>query len=61
MKIMFNGWGCLALFIVCWCINEIIKNISTAIAGIKAIKYVKELSEEQRELLIKQLGKNKGA
>ena len=35
-----NGWSVLALFIVCWCVNEIIKNI---IYGIMTTKSIREM------------------
>lgn len=56
-----NGWSVLALFIVCWCINEIIKNISYSIMTTKSIKHLKDIPDDQREMLMKYaLKKDKG-
>ena len=56
-----NGWSVLALFIICWCINEIIKNISYSIMTTKSIKHLKDIPDDQREMLMKYaLKKDKG-
>ena len=56
-----NGWSVLALFIVCWCINEIIKNIAYSIMTTKSIKHLKDIPDDQREMLMKYaLKKDKG-
>ena len=56
-----NGWSVLALFIICWCINELIKNIAYSIMVIKSMKQLKDIPDEQREMIIKHaLKKDKG-
>lgn len=56
-----NGWSVLALFIVCWCINEIIKNIAYSVMTTKSIKHLKDIPDDQREMLMKYaLKKDKG-
>ena len=48
-----NGWSVLALFVICWCVNELIKNIAHSIMVIKSIKHLKDIPDEQREMIIK--------
>ena len=48
-----NGWSVLALFIICWCVNELIKNISYSIMVIKSMKHLKDIPDDQREMIIK--------
>lgn len=48
-----NGWSVLALFVICWCINELIKNIAHSIMVIKSMKHLKDIPDEQREMIIK--------
>lgn len=61
LTIFTNGWSVLALFIVCWCINEIIKNISYSVMTTKSIKHLKDIPDDQREMLMKYaLKKDKG-
>ena len=48
-----NGWSVLALFIICWCVNELIKNIAYSIMVIKSMKQLKDIPDEQREMIIK--------
>lgn len=48
-----NGWSVLALFVICWCVNELIKNISYSIMVIKSMKHLKDIPDEQREMIIK--------
>ena len=48
-----NGWSVLALFVICWCVNELIKNISYSIMIIKSMKHLKDIPDEQREMIIK--------
>lgn len=48
-----NGWSVLSLFIICWCVNEIIKNIVYGITATKSIKHLKDIPDDQREILIK--------
>ena len=48
-----NGWSVLALFIICWCVNELIKNIAHSIMVIKSMKHLKDIPDEQREMIIK--------
>ena len=56
-----NGWSVLALFVICWCVNELIKNIVQSIMVIKSIKHLKDLQDEQREMIIKHaMKKDKG-
>ena len=56
-----NGWSVLALFIICWCVNELIKNISYSIMVIKSMKHLKDIPDEQREMIIKYaMKKDKG-
>lgn len=56
-----NGWSVLALFVVCWCVNEIIKNIAYSVMTTKSIKYLKDIPDDQREMLMKYaLKKDKG-
>ena len=56
-----NGWSVLALFIICWCINELIKNIAYSIMVIKSMKQLTDIPDEQREMIIKHaLKKDKG-
>lgn len=56
-----NGWSVLALFIICWCVNEIIKNIAYSIMTTKSIKHLKDIPDDQREMLMKYaLKKDKG-
>ena len=43
-----NGWSVLALFVICWCVNELIKNISYSIMVIKSMKQLKDIPDEQR-------------
>lgn len=56
-----NGWSVLALFVICWCVNELIKNIAYSIMVIKSMKQLKDIPDEQREMIIKQaMKKDKG-
>lgn len=56
-----NGWSVLALFIICWCVNEIIKNIAYSVMTTKSIKHLKDIPDDQREMLMKYaLKKDKG-
>lgn len=56
-----NGWSVLALFIICWCINEIIKNIAYSVMTTKSIKHLKDIPDDQRKMLMKYtLKKDKG-
>lgn len=56
-----NGWSVLALFIICWCVNELIKNIAYSIMVIKSMKQLKDIPDEQREMIIKHaMKKDKG-
>lgn len=56
-----NGWSVLALFVICWCVNELIKNIAYSIMTIKSMKQLKDIPDEQREMIIKHaLKKDKG-
>ena len=56
-----NGWSVLALFVICWCVNELIKNIAYSIMTIKSMKQLKNIPDEQREMIIKHaLKKDKG-
>ena len=48
-----NGWSVLALFVICWCVNELIKNIAHSIMVIKSMKQLKDIPDEQREIIIK--------
>ena len=48
-----NGWSVLALFVICWCVNELIKNISYSIMVIKSMKHLKDIPDDQREMIIK--------
>lgn len=48
-----NGWSVLALFVICWCVNELIKNIAHSIMVIKSMKHLKDIPDEQREMIIK--------
>ena len=56
-----NGWSVLALFVICWCVNELIKNIAHSIMVIKSMKHLKDIPYEQREMIIKYaMKKDKG-
>ena len=56
-----NGWSVLALFVICWCVNELIKNIAYSIMVIKSMKQLKDIPDEQREMIIKHsIKKDKG-
>ena len=56
-----NGWSVLALFIICWCVNEIIKNIILGIMTTRSIKHLKDIPDDQREMIIKHaMKKDKG-
>ena len=48
-----NGWSVLALFIICWCVNELIKNMAYSIIVIKSMKHLKDIPDEQREIRMK--------
>ena len=48
-----NGWSVLALFVICWCVNEIIKNIIYGVTITKSIKHLKDIPDDQREMLMK--------
>ena len=48
-----NGWSVLALFVICWCVNELIKNIAYSIMVIKSMKHLKDIPDDQREMLMK--------
>ena len=47
-----NGWSVLALFVICWCVNELIKNIAYSIMVIKSMKHLKVIPDEQKEMII---------
>ena len=56
-----NGWSVLALFVICWGINEIIKNIIYSVTITKSIKHLKDIPDDQREMLMKHaVEKDKG-
>lgn len=56
-----NGWSVIALFVICWCVNEIIKNIIFGIMATRSIKHLKDIPDEQREMIIKHaMKKDKG-
>ena len=56
-----NGWSVLALFVICWCVNELIKNITYSIMVVKSMKHLKDIPDEQREMIIKYaMKKDKG-
>lgn len=56
-----NGWSVLALFVICWCVNELIKNITYSITVVKSMKHLKDIPDDQRELIIKHaMKKDKG-
>ena len=56
-----NGWSVLALFVICWCVNELIKNIAYSITVTKSMKHLKDIPDEQREIIIKHaMKKDKG-
>ena len=56
-----NGWSVLALFVICWCVNELIKNIVYSIMVVKSMKHLKDIPDEQREMIIKYaMKKDKG-
>ena len=48
-----NGWSVLALFVICWFVNELIKNIAYSIMVIKSMKHLKDIPDDQREMLMK--------
>lgn len=48
-----NGWSVIALFIICWCVNEIIKNIVFGIMTTRSMKHLKDIPDDQREMLMK--------
>lgn len=48
-----NGWSVLALFVICWCVNEIIKNIIYGVMTTRSIKHLKDIPDDQREMLMK--------
>ena len=50
-----NGWSVLALFVICWCVNELIKNIAHSIMVIKSMKHLKDIPDEQRGAIIDNL------
>ena len=61
LTFFYNGWSVLALFIICWCVNELIKNIAYSIMVIKSMKQLKDIPDEQREMIIKHaMKKDKG-
>lgn len=61
MAFNVNGWSVLALFVICWCVNELIKNIAYSIMVIKSMKQLKDIPDEQREMIIKHaMKKDKG-
>ena len=47
-----NGWGFLAIIVIAWCISEIVKNISFSISVTKSIKYLKDIPNDQRKVMI---------
>lgn len=47
-----NGWGFLAIFIIAWCINEIVRNLSFAISVTKSIKHLKDIPDDQRKIIM---------
>ena len=53
MKIILNGWSCLALLLLVYCIIEIVKHISYAVMTTKSIKHLKDIPNDQREMLMK--------
>ena len=56
-----NGWSVLALFVICWCVNELIKNIAYSIMLVERMKHLKDIPDEQREMIIKYaMKKDKG-
>lgn len=55
MEIVLNGWGCLALFICAWCINEIVKTIVFGISVTRSIKHLKDIPDDQRGLIMENL------
>jgi len=55
MEIMFNGWGCLALLLLVYCITEIVKYITAAISSTKSLKYIKDIPDDQREKIIEKI------
>lgn len=48
-----NGWSVLALFVICWCVNEITKNIIYGVMTTRSIKHLKDIPDDQREMLMK--------
>ena len=48
-----NIMNILALFIICWGVNEIVKNLIYGIIIMKTIKHLKDIPDDQSELLIK--------
>ena len=48
-----NGWSVLALFVICWCVNELIKNIAHSIMVVKSMKHLKDIPDDKRETLMK--------
>ena len=48
-----NGWSVIALFIICWCVNEIIKNIIFGIMTTRSMKHLKDIPDDQRAMLMK--------
>ena len=56
-----NGWSVLALFVFFLFFNELIKNIAYSIMVIKSMKQLKDIPDEQREMIIKHaMKKDKG-
>ena len=45
LTFLYNGWSVLALFIICWCVNELIKNIAYSIMTIKSMKQLKDIPD----------------
>ena len=48
-----NGWSVLALFVICWFVDGLIKNIAYSIMVRKSMKHLKDIPDEQREMIIK--------
>lgn len=50
-----NGWSVLSLFILCWCLVECIKNISFGITVTRTVKHMKDIPNNQREIILDNL------
>lgn len=55
-----NGWECLCIFIMAWCITEIVKHIVYAISIHKAMKALKDMPEESRAMMLRMLYRQQG-